>query len=106
MGKDRKLVPGEGLRIFAQTDICRNGIALYGFSTPGGEKVASVNMSEHEEFSSSEPFVWLETSQAQALADRLWECGIRPTEGTGSAGSLAATQYHLEDMRRLVFKDG
>jgi hypothetical protein len=36
--------------------------------------------------------------------DQLWQCGLRPSEGTGSAGSLAATQRHLEDMRALVFQ--
>ena len=43
-------------------------------------------------------------TEAQALMDSLWECGIRPTEGTGSAGAMAAVQRHLEDMRTLVFK--
>lgn len=42
---------------------------------------------------------------AQSLMDELWQCGIRPSEGTGSAGALAATQKHLEDMRKLVFKE-
>jgi hypothetical protein len=32
-------------------------------------------------------------------------CGLRPSEGTGSAGALAATERHLKDMQRLVFKD-
>lgn len=40
----------------------------------------------------------------QELMDSLWQCGFRPTEGTGSAGSLAATQAHLKDMRTLVAK--
>lgn len=35
--------------------------------------------------------------------DQLWNCGLRPTEGSGSAGSLAATQRHLEDMRKIAF---
>jgi hypothetical protein len=35
--------------------------------------------------------------------DDLWEAGIRPTEGTGSAGALKATQDHLTDMRKIVF---
>lgn len=51
------------------------------------------------------PTARLETTQAQALMDSLWECGIRPTEGAGSAGAMAATQKHLEDMRRLVFDE-
>jgi hypothetical protein len=33
----------------------------------------------------------------------LWNCGLRPTEGSGSAGSLAATQRHLDDMRTVAF---
>jgi hypothetical protein len=49
------------------------------------------------------PTFSLDVDQAQTLMDDLWNCGLRPTEGTGSAGALAATQKHLEDMRRLVF---
>jgi hypothetical protein len=36
--------------------------------------------------------------------DSLWSCGLRPSEGTGSAGALAATQAHLKDMQTLTFK--
>lgn len=46
----------------------------------------------------------LEHLEAQALMDRLWKAGLRPTEGSGSAGSLSATQDHLKDMRTLVFE--
>ncbi len=42
----------------------------------------------------------------QALMDEIWAAGIRPSEGSGSAGSLAATERHLADMRALVFKTG
>lgn len=42
--------------------------------------------------------------------DELWTCGLRPSEGTGSAGSLAATERHLKDMQviamGLLKKDG
>lgn len=48
--------------------------------------------------------VTLFRDQAQTLMDELWNCGLRPTEGTGSAGALKATERHLDDMRRLVFK--
>lgn len=50
------------------------------------------------------PTFSLEPEAAQQLMDELWHAGIRPTEGTGSAGSLAATERHLSDMRALVFK--
>ena len=35
--------------------------------------------------------------------DELWRCGLRPSEGTGSAGSLAATERHLKDMQAIAF---
>jgi len=44
--------------------------------------------------------------EAQALMDRLWSAGLRPSEGSGSAGALEATERHLADLRRLVFKTG
>ena len=51
-----------------------------------------------------DPFLTIELEAAQELMDSLWDCGLRPTEGSGSAGALAATQKHLEDMRKLVFE--
>lgn len=51
------------------------------------------------------PTFSLDLDRAQELMDELWNCGLRPTEGTGSAGALAATQRHLDDMRKLVFKE-
>jgi len=50
-----------------------------------------------------EPVEILTKDQAQVLMDDLWTAGIRPTEGSGSAGSLKATQDHLEDMRKIAF---
>jgi len=49
------------------------------------------------------PTFSLSIDAAQILMDDLWNAGLRPTEGSGSAGALAATQRHLEDMRTLVF---
>jgi len=62
-------------------------------------------MKQHEENTVAEPTFRLDREYAQLLMDDLWVAGIRPTEGTGSAGALAATQKHLEDMRTLVFKN-
>lgn len=52
---------------------------------------------------STDPTFRLSLESAQLLMDELWQCGLRPAEGSGSVGQLAATQKHLEDMRRLVF---
>lgn len=46
----------------------------------------------------------LDSNAIQQLMDDLWQCGYRPSEGSGSAGSLRATEKHLEDMRKLVFE--
>jgi hypothetical protein len=46
----------------------------------------------------------LNASEAQVLMDDLWACGVRPTEGAGSAGAMAATQAHLRDLQCLLFK--
>lgn len=48
------------------------------------------------------PTLTLTKDGGQKLMDELWNVGIRPTEGTGSAGSLAATERHLADMRALA----
>lgn len=50
------------------------------------------------------PAFSLSLERAQELMDSLWSCGLRPSEGTGSAGALAATQAHLKDMQTLTFK--
>jgi len=46
----------------------------------------------------------LSNDAAQNFMDALWQSGFRPSEGTGSAGALKATQSHLDDMRKLVFE--
>ena len=50
--------------------------------------------------------IHLTQEAAQKLIDSLWDAGLRPTEGSGSAGSFAAQGRHLEDMRKIVFESG
>ena len=56
------------------------------------------------------PTMSLKMGQAQQLMDELWRVGLRPSEGSGSAGSLAATERHLKDMQGIAMalfrKDG
>lgn len=51
-----------------------------------------------------QPTIRLPVEQAQQLMDRLWDCGLRPSEGSGSAGALAATERHLKDMQSISFQ--
>jgi len=59
-----------------------------------------------EEPFGTRPAFAMSRDDCQELMDELWRVGIRPSEGTGSAGSLAATERHLADLRALVFKTG
>lgn len=69
-----------------------------------------VVMRRHDECSNAEPTISLRNNSAQMLMDELWRCGLRPSEGSGSAGSLAATERHLKDMQAIAIgllrKDG
>lgn len=47
------------------------------------------------------PLVQLKEANAQALIDELWRAGLRPSD-IGSAGHLAATKLHLEDMQAIA----
>jgi hypothetical protein len=68
-----------------------------------GQPVVMKVLSEEDRMQATEPTFVLHASAAQSLMDSLWDCGLRPSEGSGSAGAMAATQKHLEDMRTLVF---
>jgi hypothetical protein len=62
-----------------------------------------IKMVEADPNTYSPPTLQIDEAQAQALMDDLWAAGLRPAEGSGSAGSLLATQRHLADMRQLAF---
>lgn len=68
--------------------------------------VLGMEWSEVEPGREYEPSLSLEVEEAQQLMDQLYACGITPSKERGSAGQLDAVKYHLEDMRKLVFKNG
>ena len=84
-----------------------NTVSIYVDYEDGG-KVFSAKPTEFEERElyevDYEPYLEIPKHAAQKLIDSLWDCGLRPSEGSGSAGQLAATQRHLEDMRKLLSK--
>lgn len=63
-----------------------------------------VETKEKEHGLPGNPFTELDPKDAQVLMDDLWSCGLRPTEDKGSAGTLSATEKHLDDMRKIAFK--
>ena len=63
-----------------------------------------VELKELREGYYAPPFLTIDQTTAQMIVDELWQCGLRPSEGTGSAGALAATEKHLHDMKKIAFK--
>lgn len=64
----------------------------------------ATNLLKVESYLEPSPTFTIDIDEAQKLIDELWHCGLRPSEGSGSAGQLASTQRHLEDMRTVAFK--
>lgn len=70
----------------------------------GNAVATSVTFESVERHIMPEPTLTLSDEDVQQWMDEMWRAGYRPTNGTGSAGALEATQKHLEDMRTLVFE--
>lgn len=103
--RDGDILP---LQIMARREDWNNGVSIYMRQVilgKTGMKAAPVQMVPHELGNIVEPMLMLPIHTAQQLIDELWDCGLRPTEGSGSAGAMAAVQKHLEDMRKLVFEE-
>jgi len=62
----------------------------------------NMEMKEIHDHEYHEPVMRISKTMAQVLMDDLWNTGIRPTEGMGSAGSFAAQEKHLNDMRKIA----
>jgi len=91
------------MRFKAERKIYNDAIALY--LEVGDRRFATgIEVKRFDEGSYVEPFMNVDFTAAQGLMDELWHVGLRPSEGSGSAGALAATERHLKDMQRLVFK--
>ena len=92
--------------IFAERQIRTDGIAVFvGVRrTDGGMDMMRQGPPEPIAKGAhfGDPTMHLRYEEAQRLMDELWRCGLRPSEGTGSAGSLAATERHLKDMQEIT----
>lgn len=95
-----------GIRVHAERVAYRDRIEIAvvnGHSNGDWDLGKLVFERQHPDGAITEPTLSLKTEEAQHLMDELWRCGLRPTEGTGSAGSLAAIERHLKDMQAIAF---
>lgn len=89
------------MKFYAQRQIIQDAVDLHLLD---GDSIAqNIVFVKRENGTDTPPLMSLQMNDAQRLMDVLWDCGLRPTEGSGSAGSLAATERHLTDMRKLAF---
>ena len=96
-------------RAYAQKVFARNAVEIMLLHEHDGRQFVAqplVFAENSDEGSIYEPTLCLRVEEAQELMDALWDAGLRPTEGSGSAGSLAATERHLADMRGILQKKG
>ena len=86
-------------------NISGDNIELFCFqSGDGGYYTAQpLSLKQTSQVVEALPFCTISKNEAQVLMDDLWQTGLRPSEGTGSAGSLKATQQHLADMKKILF---
>lgn len=63
-----------------------------------------VVMKERVTYGVIEPTARMSRTAMQGLFNEMWRSGFRPKDGTGNSGHVEALKYHLEDMRKLVFK--
>lgn len=104
---------GQKTEVFCNRDPLWRGVKFWIKQTawaPDYQRVAFAQPFQFKELTKEDegreltPAFGMQDEQAQQFMDELWRVGFRPTEGSGSAGSLAATERHLADMRALVFK--
>lgn len=104
-----------GLRVHAERQFMQQRVALFFYIFNSGERRTTHACEVQMTIRPVEPAMMsvgdndpllLERAQAQELLDELWRLGFRPQDGAGSLAHVEATQAHLADLRRLVFKDG
>jgi hypothetical protein len=93
------------MKIIAHKEPWSSRVGLVMLSEDGKAAAINVTFKSIENGEYVGPADYLSQNDAQALMDSLWSAGLRPSEGSGSASALAATQRHLDDMRSLVFKE-
>ena len=92
-----------GIRVLKRNFGSLLDVAILCFVNDERHYVSKIETSEHEEDKAIREAFSINLNNAQKLMDELWNVGLRPSEGTGSAGAMTAINRHLEDMRNLVF---
>lgn len=98
---------GGRIGIAAQRSLYTDTVDLYiSERTPDGKR-AMMTKCEFEVVEVGQPVAYddfrplmLTPDAAQHLIDQLWNCGVRPTEGAGSAGAMLQAQDHINTLKQ------
>jgi hypothetical protein len=95
------------LDVYAQQAFIRNGVDIHLVARRGdlrsiGLPIVFETLAE-DDGRRHEPTFTLPMAAAQEMMDRLWQCGVRPTEGAGSAGAMAQAEAHIKTLQRVAF---
>src|SRR3990167_9530168 len=93
-----------GIEVRAQDAPWRRAIEFIIFDRENRGVATQITFETYDEAVIDRPTFSMSRDHAQTLMDDLWNCGLRPTEGSGSAGSLKATENHLSDMQSIAFQ--
>ena len=93
-------------KVHAENMFYADAIAIHIYERmPNGDisLLSGLQFTTHHEAEYVEPqeAIQLPRETSQQLMDALWQCGLRPSEGSGSAGSLKATENHLKDIQEF-----
>jgi hypothetical protein len=96
------------IKVYARFDMLNNTIDMFVRSKEDGilriaPSLLPETFSPAEPGKTQSPTLTIAPECGQELMDQLWSCGLRPKAGSGSAGSLAATENHLKDLRKITF---
>ena len=99
----------KGLEIRVVDEPYNGGVQMVFYERGFNNEIVSIGeliMTEYKEGRLVPPAskISIDKRTVQILIDDLWSCGFRPSEGSGSAGSLKATEKHLEYMRDIAKK--
>ena len=101
------------IELRCNNDPIRGAVSFYiGGWDKQSQKVYLAKQVEFEAFDDSnafaqvhrEPSFLMTDHNTQKLMDELWRIGIRPSNGEGNVGQIGAMKEHLNDMRKIAFK--
>lgn len=92
-----------------ERSIFSNALSIFFFRRQEGvlqviPPVSLLNVAEKDACINPEPSMILKIDEGQELMDELWRAGLRPSEGTGSAGAMAATERRLLASETMLTK--